>query len=76
MPSPHPPRRLAILPQQINWNKYLVSLLDDPLSDNEEIIVNVPTFFAKVDKLLMETDSKLVVYLLWSVMIEHSFTVD
>ena len=43
---------------QINWNKYLVNLLDDPLSDEEEIIVNVPTFFAKVDKLLLEVDSK------------------
>jgi len=51
--------KCTILPtKQINWNKYLTSLLDDPLSDDEEIIVNVPTFFAKVDKLLLEVDSK------------------
>lgn len=45
---------------QINWNKYLSSLLDHKLSDEEEVIVNVPTFFAKIDKLLTEVDSKLV----------------
>lgn len=45
---------------QINWKKYLTNLLDDPLSDDEEVIVNVPTFFSKVDKLLTEIDSRLV----------------
>lgn len=35
-----------------------MNLLDEPLSGDEEIIVNVPTFFSKLDKLLVEADKK------------------
>lgn len=43
---------------QINWSKFLTNLLEQPLSDDDEMIVNVPTYFAKLDKLLVEADTR------------------
>ena len=38
--------------EQIDWFKYFNELLNIPVTESEEVIVNVPTFIAKIDKLL------------------------
>ena len=60
---------------QINWTKYLSSLLEEPLAQEEEVIVDVPVFFRRLDKLLQEVDSKtLANYMMWRVVLQSIST--
>lgn len=67
--------QLGSVAPNIDWNKYLTQLLDDPLSGEEEIIVNVPSFFAKLDKLLLEVEPRtLANYMIWRVVLQSIST--
>jgi len=57
------------------WSKYFNSLLDIPVADDEEVIVNVPTFVSQVDKLIPATNKRILAnYMMWRVTLQ-SFAV-
>ncbi|RWS25636.1 membrane metallo-endopeptidase-like 1 [Leptotrombidium deliense] len=57
------------------WSKYFNSLLNDPISSNDEIIVNVPTFIKKVDELIPRTDKRILAnYMIWRVVLQSFAT--
>ncbi|KAI1296514.1 Membrane metallo-endopeptidase-like 1 [Halotydeus destructor] len=53
------------------WSKYFNNLLNNPVADDEEIIVNVPKFIIKVDKLLPATDKRVLAnYMMWRIVLQ------
>ncbi|XP_042901081.1 neprilysin-2 isoform X3 [Parasteatoda tepidariorum] len=52
----------------IDWPKYFNGLLNDPITENETMIVSVPKFLKKFGELIATTDKRIVAnYMLWRV---------
>lgn len=63
-------RDLYKLAPNIDWQRYLTSLLkdDDIDVDHDEVIVKVPSFLSSIDKLLVQTEPKIIAnYMMWRV---------
>lgn len=57
---------LEKLAPKINWKKYFSGLLDQPVSDDEPVIVNVPEFIRKFAVLIEEVDKRILAnYMKW-----------
>lgn len=50
------------LAPNINWDKFLSSLLGTNITETDDIIVNTPSYLTKLDNLLMSTDKKYAVH--------------
>lgn len=56
------------LASEINWDKYFNKLLTNSIPRTEEIIVIVPDYVQKLEKLLMSTDKRVLAnYMMWRV---------
>lgn len=69
-------RQLYELAPNIDWSRYLKSLLkDDALDlDRDEVIVKVPSFLRSVDALLVQTEPRIIAnYMIWRV-VRHSMS--
>ncbi|CAM6031901.1 unnamed protein product, partial [Sphagnum compactum] len=63
------------LAPKTSWTIYFESLLRNNVTENEQIIVNVPTFIQKVDALIAETDRRVLAnYMLWRVVLQSFAT--
>ena len=71
-----PARDLYKLAPNIDWLRYLRSLLRDDMLDLDEdqVIVKVPSFLQSIDTLLVKTEPRIVAnYMLWRV-VRHSMS--
>ncbi|KAG8164570.1 hypothetical protein JTE90_003069, partial [Oedothorax gibbosus] len=61
-------KELTELAPQINWLKFFNGLLPRPISENQSIIVQTPDYIFQLDKLLPDTDKRVVAnYMMWRV---------
>nr|XP_027200738.1 neprilysin-2-like isoform X2 [Dermatophagoides pteronyssinus] len=64
-------QQIQKLAPNIHWEKYFNSLLGIKITDNDDIIVNVPKFLTQLDQLLQTTDKKLLAnYMMWRVVLQ------
>lgn len=67
---------LSSLAPNIDWQKYLSSLLQDEQLDLnvDEVIVKVPSFIKSIDQLLINTEPKIIAnYMMWRI-VRHSMS--
>lgn len=67
---------LSTLAPNIDWQKYLSSLLQDKQLDlsTDEVIVKVPSFLKAIDQLLVQTEPRIVAnYMIWRI-VRHSMS--
>ncbi|RWS10237.1 membrane metallo-endopeptidase-like 1 [Dinothrombium tinctorium] len=63
------------LAPNIDWHKYFNNLLNEPIPDNEDIIVNVPSFVRKINNLIPETKKRVLAnYMIWRVVLQSFAT--
>uniref|UniRef100_A0A6G1S6H5 Membrane metallo-endopeptidase-like 1 n=1 Tax=Aceria tosichella TaxID=561515 RepID=A0A6G1S6H5_9ACAR len=63
---------LSNIAPNIDWNKYLASVLvDNPLGPDDEVIVTNPDFFTEFDRLLVEVEPNAIAnYMMWRVVLQ------
>uniref|UniRef100_T1JUD6 Peptidase M13 N-terminal domain-containing protein n=1 Tax=Tetranychus urticae TaxID=32264 RepID=T1JUD6_TETUR len=64
-------KEIETIAPNVNWSRFFNYLLNDPIPPNELVLVNVPTYLKKLDKLLVETDGRIVAnYMMWRIVLQ------
>ncbi|KAG9509324.1 Neprilysin-2 [Fragariocoptes setiger] len=68
-------KELHTIAPNTEWQKFFNNLLNEPVSDDAEVIVNVPTFITKVDQLMVQTPARTVAnYMMWRLVLQSATT--